>query len=267
MKKFYLYKHIDTNGIPFYIGKGTVNQNFTFKSKRYARARSSAYRNNEWREIAKNGYTIEIIGEFNDLREVLSKENELSLDCVSCVNKQLNKFPEDKYIINKIDKNVANIKITDVDYYIYSSGIITNSDGKILTPHDSGLGYLQISLGKIRNKVNIYIHRAVALAFVPNIENKKFVNHKDFNRGNNKFSNLEWATPLENSFHAISFNRRKRKKVLQYDMEDNFIKEWESAAEYANFYHLNKDYVQMACSETYLKIKTCNGFKLKYKKE
>lgn len=60
-------------------------------------------------------------------------------------------------------------------------------------------GYMKVSVGN----THVLIHRAVAKAFIPNPENKPLVNHKDFNRKNNKVTNLEWATALENNMHAI----------------------------------------------------------------
>lgn len=50
---------------------------------------------------------------------------------------------------------------------------------------------------------NYSIHRLVCTAFHPNLENKPQVNHKDANKWNNFYLNLEWATQSENNKHAV----------------------------------------------------------------
>lgn len=47
------------------------------------------------------------------------------------------------------------------------------------------------------------VHRVVAMAYLPNPEGKKCVNHKDGDKLNNALSNLEWVTHSENMKHAF----------------------------------------------------------------
>jgi hypothetical protein len=63
-------------------------------------------------------------------------------------------------------------------------------------------GYAGITLSNGKNKICTNIHRLVALAFIPNPNNKPCVNHIDGTKQNNCVSNLEWVTWAENIQHA-----------------------------------------------------------------
>lgn len=65
-------------------------------------------------------------------------------------------------------------------------------------------GYRMVTLVKSGEEKNFLIHRLVAIAFIPNPDDKPFVNHIDNNRGNPNVSNLEWCTHQENTDHAVS---------------------------------------------------------------
>ena len=85
---------------------------------------------------------------------------------------------------------------------------------KLLKPARTGYrkdhsdGYLYVSLHAGHNQQKPgHVHRLVAEAFVPKVEGKPIVNHKDCDRSNNKVDNLEWCTTLENTRHAMANNR------------------------------------------------------------
>ena len=64
-----------------------------------------------------------------------------------------------------------------------------------------GKNYYVIRIGEKCKKKNFYVHQLIALAFLPNPENKPYVNHKNGVQLDNVVSNLEWATEKENSIN------------------------------------------------------------------
>lgn len=72
---------------------------------------------------------------------------------------------------------------------------------KLLKPWNNMHGYCNVNLLKDGERKVFKVHRLVAEAFIPNPENKYAVNHKDGNKTNNHYLNLEWCTKSENELH------------------------------------------------------------------
>ena len=95
--------------------------------------------------------------------------------------------------------------------------VFLTETGKEITPKNNGNGYLRIYIPKIGKRY--LLHRLVAVAYVPNPEDKPQVNHIDGNKHNNSASNLEWCTNRENMDHFHGQMKGKAVKVDNYSSE------------------------------------------------
>lgn len=131
-----------------------------------------------------------------------------------------------------------------------------------LKPHTDTRGYLGVALQKGEWK-RYLIHRLVAQAFVPNPNNLPQVNHKDENKTNNYYENLEWCDQAYNNAYGtrtIRAAETRKRPVLQFDKEGNFIKRFNSineASAAVGKAHSNL----VACLRG--RQKTCGGYKWK----
>lgn len=89
------------------------------------------------------------------------------------------------------------------DLEISNFGDVRSTTGFMFKATRASTGYygLGIKINGVQKRVQVHI--LVAKAFIPNPENKPFVNHKNGDKGNNCVWNLEWVTPLENSLHNV----------------------------------------------------------------
>lgn len=77
-------------------------------------------------------------------------------------------------------------------------------------------GYMHLSLTKYGVPHHFVTHRLVAIAFIPNPDNKPTVNHKDFNRCNNRVENLEWMTQKENNRYSSEAGHRNYTEKMRH---------------------------------------------------
>lgn len=142
-------------------------------------------------------------------------------------------------------------------YYIDEDGnVFAQRTCNAIRPYIKRNGYLQVTLYAEDGKHNEYVHRLVGKQFLPNPENKPEINHKDGNKQNNNYSNLEWSTSSENKYHAYKTglsipynrngNRNPRAKLNPLDVHviRHILQKFPNFHYVAKLYHLSPSTVQ-----------------------
>jgi len=126
--------------------------------------------------------------------------------------------------------------------------------------------YLNVVLNKNSKEKNKFVHRLVAQAFLENYDEKLQVNHKNGIKYDNRVENLEMVTQSENIRHSIDVLKRKTngKAILQYDLENNFIREYESACVASRETRICRSCINDCCRNR-KKHKTAGGYIWKFK--
>jgi len=160
--------------------------------------------------------------------------------------------------------NLGRIKSLNISIRRYNG--IQQRDSQILKPLPLRNKYLRIVLVNNGQKKQYLIHRLVAMAFIPNPDNKPCIDHKDGNRANNNVDNLCWVTHKENSNNPLTLKRlsesqkgkaRKHKNGHSkpvYMIKDNvIIKQFESMQQAAAYINVKRNSNIADC---------CNGKRL-----
>lgn len=99
-----------------------------------------------------------------------------------------------------------NLYLISIDGEIWS--LCSN---KIIKTYISKFGYERVVLTHNKKQKNFLVHRLVALAFIPNLNNYPAINHKDENKTNNNVKNLEWCTSKYNCNYGTRIKRISEK--------------------------------------------------------
>lgn len=100
------------------------------------------------------------------------------------------------------------IKDEPFPYRISDLGrVFSIKNNQLCKPSLDQRGYPQVVVYGTK-RISRRVHRLVALAFIPNPQKKREVNHKDGNKLNPRKSNLEWNTSKENTDHAFKIGIR-----------------------------------------------------------
>lgn len=134
------------------------------------------------------------------------------------------------------------------------NGKLYKVEERILKTGKNRKGYLQVSLIKNGIEKRISVHKIVAEAFIPNALNLPQVNHKDENKENNYASNLEWCDcSYNNNYgnHYENVSNSLKKPVYQFDLQGNFIKEWEGIIDVEKELGYNHSLISRVCKGKY----------------
>lgn len=135
------------------------------------------------------------------------------------------------------------------EYLISNLGNIKSNKNKkeiLLKTTIDKCGYIRVGLRKEGKQYCYTIHRLVASAFIPNLENKKQVNHIDCNKRNNNVENLEWTTPSENIIHAWKNGLREYNRKVISERLSKINKENKTKKIFSTKLNLSFDSIKLA---------------------
>ena len=164
-----------------------------------------------------------------------------------------------------------NVKGFENRYLISSEGEVFSLLSWKILKQNVYKGYSMVALHGLDKRKMISVHRYVALAFIPNPENKEEINHKDENPLNNHYKNLQWCDPKENSNWGTRNERLSRnakrmdftpKKVRAYKKDcGDFVGEFNSISKASRELNVKDSHIINVCKG---RAKSAGGYNWEY---
>lgn len=158
--------------------------------------------------------------------------------------------------------NLGNVRSVD-RVVVYSNGAKHSYKGTILSTRPNSAGYTTVRLSINQDRVNHFVHRLVAEAFLPNPNNYPQVNHKDENPKNNALENLEWCSATYNINYG-NRNKSTRRPIVRLSLEGDYIDSYDGIRQAARELGLSNSGISGALTGTYY---THLGYCWVYKEE
>lgn len=230
--QYYLYRYVRLdNNQPFYIGIGSKRKTRNYNSFKteYERAFCKTNRNKHFLNILSSiDYSIEILFESNSLEFIKEKEKELI------------------QLYGRVDKKTGNL--------------VNLTDG--------GDGHFNMS---DKNRQNLSELATIRFKGVPKSDELKIkfsqwqIGRKFSDESISKRTKTRKENAIKRGFYVNPDKIKKEsKQVLQYDLNNNLVKEWESISEVNRSLKIPKNSIINVCKMK-PRYKTAGGFIWKYK--
>ena len=133
-----------------------------------------------------------------------------------------------------------------------------------MKPSLTTTGYYKVDLRKDGKRKSMKAHRLVAMAFIPNPEDKPHINHIDGNPLNNNVENLEWCTPRENVIHALETGLKEKFLIPIDELEKMYIDEKKSIRQIQSIYGVSSTIIMNRLKEYGIATRSISEAKIKY---
>jgi hypothetical protein len=125
---------------------------------------------------------------------------------------------------------------------------------RLLHPRINNKGYLLVNLCKNGTLKTFKVHILVGKHFLVNPDGLSEINHKDEDKSNNRFDNLEWCTRSYNVNYGTRIARQRltlTKPVCQYDKYGQFIALYDSITQASQIVGISVQHISTCCKKKY----------------
>lgn len=139
--------------------------------------------------------------------------------------------------------------------------------GQLIKRFVDKYGYYRVCLCAKNKRSTKIVHRLVAEAFIQNPCNYPVVNHKDEDKTNNDYRNLEWCTVRYNTLYGNAMEKmasKRRKKIKAFKDGDVIL--FASITEASRVLNVSHGNISGCVNKRYGR-KTCKGYTFDLVKE
>lgn len=164
-----------------------------------------------------------------------------------------------------METKIKSVSGYDGKYFVSNDGRVfssRNNEKKELKQFADKDGYMIVQLSKQGKRKTMRVHRLVANAFIENPNNLPIVNHKDENKSNNHYENLEWCSYRNNIIFNGGGERRGEKLMIPVVVSKNGKSIAFHSANDAALYVNTRPHCITNCARGYRK--TIKGYGVQY---